>query len=578
MAGLELEKRLLQGVSAEEMQRHLEVLCAIDRTSGTEGEFRAVEYLADVLRGYGMEPVVHEFDAYLSYPVAGGLTVVSGPGVEGPEEIRAKTRAFAGNTPPEGVEGELVYVPGGKDMFRDMETHKRLADLDLRGKVVISEGGGRQNMIMAQERGAAAYIHMWPSDEDYIHEGIVTPVWGTPTPETFHLIPDIPVISITHDDGAALVKRVEQGPVRVRVSSRTETGWARQKMLEVNVPGNTDEYVLAAGHIDSWHLGATDNATGNVSCLELARVFHQQRDHLQRGLRVVWWTGHSTGRYAGSAWYADHFWHDLHENCVLYINIDSPGSLGATVYDVITAMAETAELGVQTVQDVAGQKPEWERPLRAGDQSFWGIGIPSLFMLLSNRPEGQRWRVGGSGMGWWWHTEEDTIDKVDLDVLVLDTQIYAAAAWRTCTADRLPLDAAAAAREIGDVARALQREAEDAFDLSSVVEEAAALAEELDRLRKAGDAAEWNRVALGVLRTLMPLNYTRTGPFDHDLAVPAQPLPVLQPVLDLARLEEGSDEHKFLSARLVRERNKVVAGLRAAGQLIPGGSGTSSKN
>ncbi len=56
----------------------------------------------------------------------------------------------------------------------------------------------------------------------------------------------------------------------------------------------------------------------------------RQRDKLARGVRVAWWTGHSQGRYAGSQWYADNFWEDLHEHALININIDSPGAKGAT--------------------------------------------------------------------------------------------------------------------------------------------------------------------------------------------------------------------------------------------------------
>src|SRR3712207_9281217 len=35
-------------------------------------------------------------------------------------------------------------------------------------------------------------------------------------------------------------------------------------------------------------------------------------------------------------------------------------------------------------------------------------------------------------------------------------------------------------------------------------------------------------VALG--RALTPVNYTATGEYDHDLALPAQPIPALQPL------------------------------------------------
>ena len=59
---------------------------------------------------------------------------------------------------------------------------------------------------------------------------------------------------------------------------------------------------------------------------------------------------------------------------------------------------------------------------RAGDQSFWGIGVPSMFMGMGEQPAGSaesftRSVFGGgarkgAGFGWWWHTPEDTLDKV----------------------------------------------------------------------------------------------------------------------------------------------------------------------
>ena len=108
-----------------------------------------------------------------------------------------------------------------------------------------------------------------------------------------------------------------------------------------------------------------------------------------------------------------------------YINIDSPGPLGATDYSEVTMVAENDDMISSVVHEITGQVPQPERPVRAGDQSFWGPGITSAYMLLSNRPKELRASVGGSGYGWWWHTEEDTIDKVEKAVLDKDCKIYA---------------------------------------------------------------------------------------------------------------------------------------------------------
>ena len=59
-------------------------------------------------------------------------------------------------------------------------------------------------MIMARRMGAVGYIHLWPSDEDVIHEGIVTPIWGTPTPDNIDTCPEIPVVAVKRKDGLML--------------------------------------------------------------------------------------------------------------------------------------------------------------------------------------------------------------------------------------------------------------------------------------------------------------------------------------------------------------------------------------
>jgi N-acetylated-alpha-linked acidic dipeptidase len=552
----DLEQAVLAQISAGEMWPHLVELCEYDRLTGSPGERAAMDYLLAALRAYGLEPQVHEFDAYLSNPRFGQLEVL-GPL---PHTIKAKTRSFAAATPEEGISGEMVYVPGNHDMFKDVDTHERIEVLDLQGKVVLSDAGGRSNMIAAQRQGAVGYVHMWPSDEPYCHEGTVSPVWGQPTPETFGLLPRIPVVQITRGDGLQLVEKLERGPVGVRLVTRVENGWYRLRLPVVDIPGKSREFVLIAGHFDSWHFGATDNATGNVSCMEVARVLNQYRDRLERGVRIAWWPGHSNGRYTGSTWYADHFWSELYHRCIGYINVDSPGALGANDYADLTATTETGRLVCEVVSEVTGKPAAWDRPVRAGDYSFHGIGLPGMHMLLGRRPEGQRAQVGGSGLGWWWHTEEDTLDKADAQILEADTRIYALTALRLCNAGILPYDVQALAAEAERELRVLQAAADGALDLNPAIALAASLVEKAGRLSRAGDRAATNRALMGIIRAVNNVDYTAGGPFDHDPAVPARPFPGLQAVRKLARSQELHSAG-FLQTRLIRERNRVCEAL-----------------
>ena len=558
----DLKPLLLDSISGDEMWKHLEQLCQWDRTSGTEGEYAAVDYVKGVLESYGLPVIVHEYRAYLSYPESGALTIeAAGETIK----MAAKTRAFSASTEPEGATGEIVSIQGGKDMFKADNAVNQISPETVGGKIVLSESGSRGSMLAAQAAGALGYIHMWPSDEDVIHEGIVTPVWGTPTPETAERIPNIPIISIKNKDGVRIREALKQGQVKATVHTVTRTGWSTVKMPVTEIKGREEDFVLVAGHIDSWHYGATDNATGNVACLELARVL-QQQGKLRRGVRIAWWVGHSTGRYSGSSWYADHHWAELNDHCVAYINIDSPGSLGATDYSLVSAVPETTTLVTEAVQTVTGQTPEIERPMRAGDQSFWGVGIPSLFMLLSNRPEGQRAAVGGCGMGWWWHAEEDLVDKAEKEVLVKDAKIYAHALARLLQEDILPLNVKAQIEELKGFVADLDAAAGEHFALSDVIQA-------LDTLR--GDAAiieslapeAANEVIRELTHRLTVVSFTSGDRFDHDPAIPTPPVPALDPVKRLTGLDPESDAYGFLKTRLVRSKNEVLYQLKEASRF-----------
>jgi N-acetylated-alpha-linked acidic dipeptidase len=569
-----LEQTMRDLVDADRMMRDVAYLSTLERHAGTADEAKAFAYLAEQCRAAGIADVrEYAFDAFLSFPIKGTLNV------DGIGPVKTKTRAFATSTDGKELTGEIVFVPtkGGTALFSGDGSHD-YDDIDVRGKIVISDRGRPDTILAAGRAGALAHIHYWASDEDAIHEQITTTIWGTPTPETIGRLPTIPSLGVTRNDGLRIAEAAKQGGVRGTFSATVLTEWRRIPILVAHIPGaQSDDYAFANGHVDSWYFGTTDNATGNASCLELARIAQQVRDRLVRGVRVAWWSGHSQGRYAGSAWYADQAWEDLHEHAIININIDSPGAKGATRYDDVTMAAETEAFGTAIISEMTGQHPEAERPTRAGDQSFWGTGIPSLYMLLSNLPKEQWAAVGGCGMNWWWHTESDTIETADRDVLALDTQIFATTLARVCSGPVLPLTLAAAAREIDDLLADYERQAAGRIDLSPARQRAAeaiAAAEALDAraraLTDAGASAESPEARAvveaqkAVSRALVPLRYTAGNRFDPDPAMPAPALQLLRDVPLLASLPPESDTARFLHAALVRKRNAVCAALREA--------------
>jgi hypothetical protein len=558
---------VLDAVSARELIRHLRAVAPETRLSGSLEEAHVFDYIQGQLEGFGYEVARYESEVLIGYPVRASLEVLDAE----PARVVANGYSLSPGTGPDGVIGEVVYVGAG--MPGDY------AGVAAAGKIVLSDGLAMPGKARAASlAGAIGQIHV---NDDHIHEMCLSPVWGTPTPETAEMLPNVPAVGVTREDGARLRARLAAGPVSVRLVTEPYLAWTKIPTLTADLPGNDeDRFVLFSGHVDSWHLGVMDNGTANATQLEVARLLAERRGELRRGVRLAFWSGHSHGRYAGSAWYADHQWHDLHERCVCHVNIDSVGARGASVLEEAPTMAETFGFGREVMAEVTGTELGYRRISRSSDQSFWGHGIPTLFATLSEQERddsdtgaamaqllGAGTRAGG--LGWWWHTTEDTFDKIDEANLVRDAKVYAETLWRLCVLPRLPFDYASAADEMTQTLARYHEAAGGRLDL----ERTRALAMELGQELRSGaidrlDPARANVVLIELGHLLIPVNYTRWGPFEHDLALGTQPLPGLADTARLGQLVPAGSELRYLRTRLERERNRVEHALRAALRLV----------
>src|SRR5215469_403502 len=353
---------------------------------------------------------------------------------------------MARSTGPGGITAPIVYRPSAfatsvNDIFA-------AADLggDVAGVVVATEGLPMPGKVADLEsRRAVGVVCIAPGER--IHEGICTPIWGSPDLTSFARQPTIPVVSVNAPDGKALVEQISPGGASVTVVAETEERWRQIPVLVAEIRGGVEpeRFVLVHGHLDSWHVGVGDNATGDATLLEVARVLSQHRDELARSVRVAWWSGHSHGRYAGSTWFADAFANDLRRNCICHINCDSPGCRDATLFEDVYWMAEVEDFVRQAAMDFTGLAAGGRQPLRAGDISFSNLGISTFFMLSSTMPAGLReakglYPVGGCGGNIEWHTEADTIEVADRENLLRDIRLYAGAVFRAAQLPVHPLD------------------------------------------------------------------------------------------------------------------------------------------
>ena len=444
---------------------------------------------------------------------------------------------------------------------------------DVRGKLVLFRG-----MILAEKilafaaLGAAGVIAVNPGPD--MHWGSGSAIWGTPDLDDLPGRTPIPGCAVSRPDGEALIEAAARG-ASATLTTVVDEGWFDQVLPEVRISGTAaaDRFVLLHGHYDSWDVGVGDNATGDACMIEVARMIHAHRHHLRRGVRICWWPGHSTGKFAGSTWYADEFSRDLARGCVAHFNCDSPGCRDATDYPTIPWMAENRAFVTEIVRDATGQPAGGKRPTQSSDYSFNNLGISGCFSASSRIPKAEVERRGwyfvmGNGGNTAWHTDRDQMDVADPGVLLTDIRLYALAVFRMATASVLPLDPAALVAELDAHCARYQQAAGDRFDLSPARAAFAALAAKLAAFESREVSPETQTVTrLAVLRHLVPLDYTRGTRWRRDFGLPAPPLTHLAVAAELDRYPPAA--LGFATTTLKRGMNHVLAALEAAAEAIP---------
>jgi hypothetical protein len=195
-------------------------------------------------------------------------------------------------------------------------------------------------------------------------------------------------------------------------------------------------------------------------------------------------------------------------------------------------------------------------------------------MLSSTMPEALRkeknyYDVSGCGANIAWHTENDTIEIADRDILLKDMRIYLLSALRIANAELLPFDWNATCEEFLATIASYEKASNGLADLCEAREATVALQAALKRLPQSKSSLEAKNAALqGLSRILVPINYTREPRFRHDPAFTVPPLPTLAVAAELPGM--SAELKRFGAVELMRGENRYVAAIRAATRLVEG--------
>lgn len=552
-----VERKLLDDVSHENLMDYTSKVASWIRISGEPSEAESMAYIEALLSGFGYRTEMLHHPAYISVPGQASLVAASASGE--PVRIKCMSHTFGVATIPEGLTARIVDSDH-KDSYR--------------GNIVLIQGMASAKAVAeAQALGSIGQVFV---SDDYLHESSISPLWGAPTHQTLDRLPSTPSVTVVRKDGELLKRLMETGPVSITIYTEVKTEWRQIPLLVANldIPGE-DSFLLFSSHVDSWYYGAMDNGSANATLLETARLMAENRSSLKRGLRLALWSGHSQGRFAGSSWYCDAFWAELADKCIGHVNVDSTGGRGASIVDELPVMPQSFALAAASLKRVTGVTLEGKRMGRFGDQSFYGLGLTSTFATFSEQPldptgRTVRFPTGGKksgGLGWWWHTEHDTIDKVDPDVLLRDTKVYVSAVYRILSSKYLPYDFRELADYIEQQTCRLSHEVGTKLDLTPVKHQ---LQELRKRLETFYDAMESGRISPDhanstirkLSRSLVPIAFKENERIETDPFGAIPDFPLFEGVSRLNDTD-GSDFH-MLQTVYVRRRNRMIDYLTQA--------------
>lgn len=316
------------------------------RVSGTAAEGRAAEYIAGLLRMYGYSTEVMQFEFDGDRFRAGEVTV-------GGKQIEALTLAGSSGG---NVDAAAAYVGLADDAG--------IAGRNLTGKVAVAD------------RGVLNFVDKYANVKAAGAIGLVV-VNNRPGPFSGNLTTaaTIPVVSVSQEDGAAVLEAAKAGrPVGIDAPPTAGLTKALNVIARPTPTSRCD--VLVGGHFDSvpGAPGANDNASGAATVIELARA--SAADGLDEGLCFVTFGAEESGLY-GSKALVERF---AKESALpkFMINLDVTG-IGKGVE--VIGQGQIARDAIATAKSIGIAAVASQLPANSGSdhESFVSVGVQTVF-------------------------------------------------------------------------------------------------------------------------------------------------------------------------------------------------------
>jgi hypothetical protein len=384
------------------------------RVAGGPAEAEAAAYIAAEMESYGLDVEIQEFPIVyfdeLSPPM---LEQVSPNPTVYVEYDDFLTMQYSGSGDATALVQPTVdvMIPPGPDA-NDSDSGCEPADFVgfTPGNIALIQRGTCsffQKALNAQNAGAVGVIIF--NEGQPGRTGVIFGTLGGPGV-------NIPVVGATFALGEELYNLTLAADVTVHMFTDVITEPSTSRNVIGTLEGLQPEQgiVYIGGHYDSVSAGpgANDDASGVAATLEAARVLSTKGHRTKATLKFIAFGAEETG-LDGSYNYVDVYYDEVTTMGIGMVNLDMIG-VGDTL------QIGNMDVGPQELTDYATEKaeawdlaPEYLEAMCNSDHCYFeAVGVPVAF--LTQRPDP------------WFHTPEDTPDKIQVDTLETNGELATA--------------------------------------------------------------------------------------------------------------------------------------------------------
>jgi hypothetical protein len=390
------------------------------RVTGSPEMAKAIDWAVTAFRAAGVE--VHTEKYTLAHAWSEGNTRLE---LLGPEKfpVRLVSEGWSPATPPGGIEANLIDVAfGTPDDFAK-------AGASIKGSILLvsTEIGSTWNDLFKE-------YALPPGIIDRALKGEAAAILWTGARERLVLyrhtnvgdgqIDVIPQAVVAREDAMHLARTIAASPgkVRVRFTMPNKIGGPVEQLNvigEIRGHEKPDESVILGAHLDSWELGtgALDNGCNAALVIEAARAIRATGLVPRRTIRFALFSGEEQGMVGSWQYVAAH-------------RAEMDKIRGVIIFD--SGTGRTSGFSLSGRRDIRGGLEEILKPLASWDVNHHtldgDIGTDNWDFLLNGVPTMVANQVEANYLPNY-HAASDTLDKVDLREMKINTAIAAVTAW-----------------------------------------------------------------------------------------------------------------------------------------------------